>query len=154
MPNYTAADIKQLRQDSGAGMLDCKKALEASDGDMTKAKAWVQEKGLAKAEKKADRETKEGYIASYVHMTGKVAALVEILCETDFVALNEEFQTMAKNVAMQVASMNPENVEELLDQEFIKDPSMKIEGLVKSLSGKIGEKFVVSRFVRYEIGQE
>ena len=154
MPNYTATDIKNLREETGAGMLDCKKALDESDGDMAKAKEWVKARGLAKAEKTADRETKEGYIASYVHMTGKVAALVEILCETDFVARNEEFQKMARDVAMQVASMNPKNVEELLDQEFIKDPSMKVEGLVKSLSGKIGEKFVVNRFSRFEVGEE
>lgn len=154
MANYTAADIKKLREETGAGMLDCKKAFEESNGDMAKAREWVKERGLAKAEKKSDRETKEGYIASYVHMTGKVAALVEILCETDFVARNDEFQAMARDIAMQVASMNPENVEELLTQDFIKDPSMKVEGLVKSLSGKIGEKFVVNRFTRFEVGQE
>lgn len=153
MSNYTAADIKKLREETGAGMLDCKKALEESNGDMDKAKEWVKARGLAKAEKKADRETNEGYIASYVHMTGKIASLVEILCETDFVAMNEEFQAMARDIAMQVASMNPENVEELMKQDFIKDPSMTIEGLLKSLSGKIGEKFVINRFVRYQIGE-
>lgn len=153
MSNYTAADIKKLREETGAGMMDCKKALDAENGDMQKAKAWVAAKGLAKAEKKADRETKEGFIASYVHSNGRVAALVEILCETDFVARNDEFQAMARDIAMQVVSMNPENVEELLAQDFIKDPSMKIEGYLKSISGKIGEKFVLSRFVRYEVGK-
>lgn len=152
MPKYTAADIKKLREDTGAGMLDCKKALEASDGDMDKAKKWVAQKGLARAEKKEGRETKEGYISAYVHANGKTAALVEILCETDFVARNDEFQAMAKGIAMQVVAMNPENVEELLAQDYIKDGSMTVEGLVKSMSGKIGEKFVISRFVRYEVG--
>lgn len=153
MSNYTAADIKKLREETGAGMMDCKKALDAENGDMQKAKEWVAAKGLAKAEKKADRETKEGYIASYVHSNGRVAALVEILCETDFVARNDEFQTMARDIAMQVVSMNPETLEELLAQDFIKDASMKIEGYLKSISGKIGEKFVLSRFVRYEVGK-
>jgi elongation factor Ts len=152
--NFTAADIKALREESGAGMMDCKKALEESAGDMDKAREWIKQRGLAKAEKKADRETKEGYIAVYVHSNNKMAAMVEILCETDYVARNPEFQEMAKNVAMQVVSMNPASLEELLTQDFIKDPSMTMEELVKGLSGKIGEKFVVSRFMRYEVGQD
>ncbi len=154
MANYTAADIKTLREETGAGMMDCKKALDESNGDMDKAREWVRQRGLAKAEKTADRETKEGYIASYVHGNNKMAAMVEILCETDYVARNPEFQEMAKSVAMQVVSMNPISVEELMGQDFIKDPSMTIEQLVKGLSGKIGERFVVSRFVRYEVGGE
>lgn len=153
MSSYTTTDIKQLRELTGAGMMDCKKALDASDGDMEAAKKWVEEKGLARAEKKADRETKEGYIASYVHTNNRVAALVEILCETDFVARNAEFQTMARDVAMQVASMAPESMEDLLAQDFIKDSGQTIEHYVKSISGKIGEKFVISRFVRYEVGK-
>lgn len=153
MANYTAADIKALREETGAGMMDCKKALEESQGDMDKAREWVRQRGLAKAEKKADRETKEGYISAYVHNGGKVAALVEILCETDFVARNPEFQEMAKSVAMQVASMNPASVEELLAQDYIRGEGT-IDELVKGLSGKIGEKFVVNKFVRYEVGEE
>lgn len=152
MSSISMADIKKLREKTGAGVMDAKKALEESKGDMKKAEAWVKEKGMARAEKKSDRETKEGYIASYVHTTGKVAALVEIQCETDFVARNEEFRSMAQNVAMQVASMNPETVEELLAQDFIKDSSQTIDQLVKALSGKIGERFVVSKFVRYQVG--
>ncbi len=154
MPNYSAADIKALREETGAGMMDCKKALDESNGDMEKAREWVRLRGLAKAEKTADRETKEGYIAFYVHSNNKIGALVEILCETDFVARNAEFQEMARNVAMQVVSMGPASVEELLAQDFIKDPSQTIESLVKGLSGKIGERFVVRRFVRYEVGGE
>lgn len=146
-------EIKKLREQTGAGVMDAKKALEESNGDFDKAVAWVKQKGLDRAEKKQDRETKEGYVASYVHITGKIAALVEIMCETDFVARNEEFRAMAQNVAMQVASMSPESVDELLKQEFIKDPSTTIEEMVKGLSGKIGEKFVVSRFVRYQVGE-
>lgn len=152
MANVTAADIKALREETGAGMMECKKALEESDGNMDKAREWIKQRGLAKAEKKADRETKEGYIAVYIHNTNKVAAMVEILCETDFVARNPEFQEMARNVAMQVVSMSPETVEELLAQDYIRGGGT-IEELVKGLSGKIGEKFVVSRFVRYAVGE-
>ncbi len=152
MTNFSAADVKNLREETGAGMMDCKKALEESQGEMDKAREWIKQRGLAKAEKKADRETKEGYIASYVHNNNKVAAMVEILCETDFVARNPEFQDMAKNVAMQVVSMNPSSVEELLAQEYVRGTGT-IEELVKGLSGKIGEKFVVNRFMRYEVGE-
>lgn len=154
MPNYSATDIKNLREETGAGMMDCKRALDESNGDYNKAKEIVFQRGLAKAEKKSDRETKVGYIASYVHTNHSVGALVEILCETDFVARNDEFQTMAKEVAMQVTAMNPESLEDLLKQDSLKNPSITVEEVVKSLSGKIGEKFVISRFVRYEVGQD
>ena len=152
--SYAVTDVKKLREESGAGMLDCKKALEEAKGSYNKAVEIVRKKGLARAEKKSDRETKEGYIASYVHMNNKVAALVEILCETDFVAKNDEFQKMAKDVAMHVVAMNPESVEALLKDDFVKDPSKTIEELVKGVSGKIGERFVINKFVRYEIGQK
>ncbi len=153
MAKYTIDDVKKLREESGAGMMDCKKALEAAEGNYKKAMEIVREKGMARAEKKADRDAGEGYVASYVHATHKTAAMVEVLCETDFVARNEEFQQMAKDVAMQVVAMNPETVDELLTQEFIKNPSVTIEEMVKAVSGKIGEKFVINRFVRYEVGK-
>ena len=108
--------------------------------------------GAAKAAKKADRATAEGKIFTYAH-GDKLAVVVEILCETDFVARNPEFQNMAKEVAMQVTAMKPASVDELLTQEYLRDPSLTIDQLVKQLSGKIGEKFVVNRFVRYEIGE-
>lgn len=151
--SFTAADVKKLREETGAGMMDCKKALDETQGDYEAAKEIVRQRGLAKAEKKADRETGEGYIASYVHANGKTAALVEVLCETDFVGRNPEFQTMARDIAMQVVAMSPADVAELLAQEFIKDPAQTVEEVVKSLSGKIGEKFVVNRFVRYAVGE-
>jgi len=153
MATYTIKEIKQLREETGAGMMDCKKALEEAGGNYAKAKEIVRQKGLARAEKKADRVAAEGYIASYVHANNQVAALVEILCETDFVARNSDFQTMAKDVAMQVVAMNPADVAELLAQDFIKNPSITVEDIVKETSGKIGAKFVVSRFVRYEVGE-
>lgn len=148
----TAQDIKKLREATGARIMDCKKALEEAKGDFKKAEAFVEAKGLARAEKNQDRETKCGFIANYVHGTGTTAALVELVCETDFVAKNQEFRDLARDMAMQVVAMSPESVEALMDQEFIKDPSKTIGTLLKGLSGKIGEKMLVTRFVRYEIG--
>lgn len=153
MANYSIKDVQKLRQETGARVLDAKKALEEAAGDFGKAKKIVAEKGLAIAEKKANRAVSQGYVASYTHATGKIGVLVEVLCETDFVAKNEEFQTMVRDLAMQVAAMNPENVEELLEQDFIKDPTKTVEKVVKSLSGKIGEKMVLNRFSRFEVGQ-
>ena len=128
--------------------------IKNNKGNFEAAKEVVRKKGLDRADKKADRETKEGYIASYVHSNNKVAVLVEILCETDFVARNEEFQRMAKDVAMHVTAMNSKSVEELLKEPFVKDPSKTIEELVKGISGKTGEKLLVNKLVRFEVGQE
>lgn len=153
MAKITVADIKKLRQETGAGMMDCKKALTAAKGDFAKAQDILREKSLIKADKKSDRETKEGYLASYVHADNKTAALVEILCETDFVARNEKLQEVAKNVAMQVVAMNPADVKELLAQDYIRDGKVTIEDLIKQTSGLLGEKLVVNRFTRYEIGE-
>jgi elongation factor Ts len=135
----SAQDIKKLREETGAGVMDVKRALEEADGKLDQARELIRERGLAKAAKKSDRETKEGFVGSYVHTTGKVAAMVSLLCETDFVARNEEFQQLAREIAMQVASMRPENAEELLDQEYIRDPKLKVGDLIKTLSGKVGE---------------
>ncbi|MBQ6436587.1 translation elongation factor Ts [bacterium] len=149
----SASDIKKIREETGAGMLDCKKALEAADGDWDKALAWLKEKGLANAAKKADRATNEGYVASYVHTTGKIGALAELLCETDFVARNEEFRSLAGEIAMQVAAMAPENVAELLEQELVKREGVTVEEAIKQLSGKIGENMSLGRFTRLMIGE-
>lgn len=147
-----SATIKKLREETGAGIIDCKKALTEVGGDFKKAVALVQERGLARAEKKSDRETKQGAVFSYVHNGGKVASLIELLCETDFVARNSEFQELGKNIAMQVAAMNPSTTEELLDQEYIRESGVTIGFLVKQLTGKIGEKIMVNRIVRFEVG--
>lgn len=134
--------------------MDAKKALEEAGGDYAKALKLVEEKGLARAEKTSDRETKAGFVASYVHNNGQVASLVEMVCETDFVAQNSEFRELANEIAMQVASMAPADVKELLAQEYIRDGSTTIEKLIKALSGKIGERMEVTRFVRFKIGEE
>jgi elongation factor Ts len=154
MAKISASDVKKLRDLTGARVLDCKNALEEAKGDFKKAETIVAKKGLARAEKNQDRETAAGMIAQYVHTNGKVAALIELRCDTDFVAQNVEFKQLGKDIAMQIVAMNPEDVEELLSQEFIKDASTTIEQLVKALSGKIGEKMVISRFTRFELGQE
>jgi elongation factor Ts len=107
MAQISASAVKDLRDMTSAGMMDCKRALEACGGDCEKAVAWLREKGLSKAAKKAGRDTSEGFIGSYIHSNGKIAVLVEVKCETDFVARGEKFQEFAKNVAMQVAAANP-----------------------------------------------
>jgi len=107
MSAISAATVKALRDKTGAGMMDCKKALSECAGDEEKAVAWLREKGLAKAQKRADRATSEGVIGHYIHSTGKLGVLVEIKCETDFVARSDRFQEFAKNVAMQIAAANP-----------------------------------------------
>lgn len=154
MSKISMADVKKLREATGARILDCKKALDEAVGDFDQAKKIVAAKGLARAEKKQDRETSAGLITTYSHVTGKVGAMIELQCETDFVAQNEEFKTLARDIAMQVVAMNPKNVQELLAQEFIKDSAVIIEKLIKSLSGKIGEKMTLKRFQRFELGEE
>ncbi len=148
-----ASEVKQLREITGAGMMDCKKALEEAGGAMDEAIKLVKERGLAKAEKKADRLTNQGYVGSYVHSNGLIGALVELQCETDFVARNDEFKKLASEIAMQVAAMAPENEVELLKQEMIKNNEVTVEEAIKLLSGKIGEKIVLGRFMRMMIGE-
>lgn len=148
----TIDQIKKLRDETGAAVMDCRQALEESGGDLKKAMVWIEKRGREKAEKKAGRETSEGLIEAYIHTTGKVGAIVEITCETDFVARNAEFKNLAHEVAMQVASMNPENVEELLKQDYIRDNSKTVGQLIKELIGKLGENIILKKFERFEIG--
>jgi len=152
--SFTASDIKKLRAETGAGVVDCKQALTEAEGDYSQAKEIVMARGLARAEKKASRQAREGVIASYVHANSKVASMVELLCETDFVARNGEFCALAHDLAMQVTAMNPESLSDLLAQDFIKNPSASVENTIKQLSGKIGEKISLVRFVRYQLGVE
>lgn len=147
-------EIKKLRDKTGAGVMDVKKALAEAKGDVKKAEEIIKEKGLARAKKKADREVGSGLVYAYLHQTGKIGAMVEVACETDFVASNEEFKKMTKEIAMQVASMNPKDVEELMKQDYFRDGSKKIEEVVKELIGKIGENMKVVRFTRYELGEK
>ena len=199
MPAFTAKEVKTLREQTGAGMMDCKKALTEANGDMEKAMTWLREKGIADAEKRQHRTAVEGAVASYVHMGGKIGVLVEVNCETDFVARGEEFQNLCRDLCLQVCSTaphyvsqdeipesvvekerevfkarardmgKPENIlpkiaegmlgkwyEEvcLLQQKFVKDPDTTVEELVKEFSGKVGEKIVVRRFARFQLGED
>ncbi len=145
--------IKELRELTGAGVMDAKKALEETAGDVTKAVEIIRAKGLAKAEGKADREVRSGKVYCYTHGGGTAAAMVEVACETDFVASNEEFVNLCKEIAMQIVSMRPETVEELLAMPYVRDGSKTIEQLVKELVGKTGENIRVVRFARFKLGE-
>jgi len=187
--------VKELRAKTGAGILDCKKALDECEGDIAKSVEFLRKKGLAEVEKRSGRQASEGLIGHYVHLNGKIGVLVEVNCETDFVARNDEFKAFVKDVCMQVAATDPisvrredvppEVVEQekriyaeqfknkppqvvekivngkldkffeercLLEQKFIKDDSVTIGDLLKSLSAKVGEKMEIRRFVRFEVG--
>ncbi|HVZ11914.1 MAG TPA: translation elongation factor Ts [Patescibacteria group bacterium] len=144
--------IKELRDKTSAGVSDVRAALEEADGDIKAAEKILKEKGIANAAKKADRETGEGLVESYVHQ-GRVGAMVEVLCETDFVARTDEFKTLAHEIAMQVASMNPKDTAALLKQEYIRDPQKTIGDLVKESIAKVGENITVGRITRFELGK-
>ncbi len=142
--------IIELREETGAGVMDCKAALEESNGDMDKAREIIIKKGAAKAEKKSERETGSGVIDTYIH-NGRIGVMLELRCETDFVAKNDEFKELAHELAMQVASMGPDSVDELLEGNYIKDDSITIKDLINKTVGKIGENINVERFCRYEL---
>ncbi|MDO8472579.1 MAG: elongation factor Ts [Dehalococcoidia bacterium] len=165
--SITAEAVKELRQRTGAGFRDCKTTLEHCAGDLDKACEELKSKGLAIAQKKAERVTTQGVIETYVHNGRMVAAMVELNCETDFVARTDQFLKLAHDVAMQVAAMSPcyvspQDIPEgtevdmasacLLQQMFIKDPSKTIETLVKETIASVGENIRIRRFVRYEVG--
>lgn len=145
--------IKQLREKTGMGVMDIRKALEKAKGNEKKAVRLLNKWGIQKSEKKLERETKTGIISSYIHGDGKIGVLVELLCETDFVARTDEFKKLAHELCLQVSSMNPKDVNSLLQQEYIRDPSLTIENLIKQLIGKLGENISVSRFTRFKLGE-
>ena len=151
MSKVNLEKLKKLRNDTQASVADVRRALEESEGDYDKALSWLKKRGAQIAEKKAQREVGQGLIESYIHQNGKVGALVVILCETDFVARTDEFKNLAHEVAMQVAAMSPKDVSTLLSQEYIRDGSITIEGLIKQTIGKLGENIVVREFKRFEL---
>src|SRR3989344_8522804 len=142
--------VQKLRELTSAGVMECKKALEEAGGDFDKAKAIIHERGLVKAEKKGERVTGAGLLHSYIH-NERVGVLLELRCETDFVARNDSFKELAHNLAMHIAAMNPSGAEELMVQNYVKDESVDIEGLIKSTIAKVGENIKVEKFCRYEI---
>lgn len=174
----TANQVKELREKSGAGIMECKRALEQVDGDITKAIDLLKQQGLAKADKKTGRAASQGLIEPYIHGAGRIGSIVEVNCETDFVARTPEFRELAHDLAMQVAATSPsyvaieeipadawESLEQehggrdkaaavvvLLEQPFIKDAKLTIRDLVRERIGKLGENIVVRRFARFEVG--
>lgn len=165
----TTEMIKALREETGAGVMDAKRALDASGGDTAKAKAILREQGMAAAAKRSDRGTSEGIIESYIHSAGRIGVLVEVNCETDFVAKTDDFKTLVRSIAMQIAAMSPALISKddpdrdkhegsdeevcLLSQPFIRDSSRTIEGLVQDAVAKTGENIRVRRFSRFELGR-
>jgi len=150
MANITAALVKELRERTSAGMMDCKKALMENDGDMDKAIDWLREKGLAQAAKKAGRIAAEGAVVQYITECGKVGAVVEVNCETDFVANTDNFKNFANSVAKHVALANPADLEALNGQKFVDDETKTIEDMISDATVAIGEKISIRRFARYE----
>ncbi len=190
--------VKELREKTGAGILDCQKALTENGDDIEKAIDYLRQKGLAAAAKKAGRETNQGLIHSYIHMGGKIGVLIEVNCETDFVARNEEFKAFVNDLALQIAAANPSYVKRddipadlverekaifegqakelgkpaaalpkivegklekfyqencLLEQSFIKDPTVTVKNLVAQKISKIGENMNIRRFTRFQLGE-
>lgn len=148
--------IKELREETGLSFAQIKKALDEANGDKEKAREILSQYSALQAEKKGDREVAAGAIAAYVHSTGTTGVLLELACETDFVARNEEFVSLAKDLAMHVCAMAPSTIEgedesALLKQAFIKDPSMTVEGRIQGAIQKFGENIKVSQFTRYSI---
>lgn len=162
MDNISAGAVKDLREKTGAGIMDCKKALQDAGGNMDKAVELLRQKGLATSSKVAGREAKQGLVESYIHTGGRIGALVEVNCETDFVARTEEFRKLAREIAMQVASMNPTTVgtmegegdepDALLNQEYIRDSRRTIRDLIKETIAQVRENIQVSRMIRFEVG--
>ena len=159
--------IKNLRAQSGAGIMDCRSVLLQTEGNIDKALEILKEKGLAKAQKKAGRATSQGLVDAYIHTAGRIGAMIEINCETDFVARTDEFKEMAHCLAMQVAALDPqyisaEDVPEgsdvvpeeacLLLQQYIKDPTKTVKDVITETIAKVGENITIGRFIRYELG--
>jgi len=160
--------IKALREETGAGIMDCKRALEESKGDLDQAREILRRQGIASAAKRATRTTDEGLVDAYVHSGSRVGAIVELNCETDFVARTPDFRSLAHDIAMQVAAMSPRYIDVadipdgeerdpqevcLLQQPFIKDTSMSVSDKVSEAVGKLGENVRIKRFTRFSLGE-
>lgn len=153
MAKITTNQIRKLREETGAPVMRVKKVLEKVRGDEKKAEKILKKEGFEKASKREGRETSQGLVETYVHHSGKVASVVEILCETDFVARNKLFKNLAHDLALQVASMDPKDIKELERQDFIKDSGKRVSDLVREVIAKTGENIRIGRFSRLEIGK-
>lgn len=151
MPQLDFEKLKTLRADTGVSFSVCKKALEEAENDIEKAKKLMQKWGVEQASKKESRQTSQGAVFSYIHHNKKIGCIVELLCETDFVANNADFQNLGADIALHIAFANPENIEELQKSQFVKDESKTIDGLIKEHILKIGENIQIGRFTRYSI---
>ena len=146
----TATQVKELREKTGAGMMDCKKVLTETEGDMEKAMELLRERGIAKAAKKSDRIASEGIVVAYLSDDSKIGSLVEVNAETDFVAKNDEFRTFVLDIAEQIVKENPKDVEVLLEQKFIKEPTKTVTEVLTDKIATIGENMSIRRFIRFE----
>ena len=146
-----ADQIKKLREETGASVIECKKALDSLDGDFEKSLQILQKKVSQSLKKKADRKTEVGIVESYIHNSGKIGVLLELVCETDFVARNDGFKELTHNLAMHIAAMNPKDEKELFNQLYIKNTNQTIKDLIGENISKLGENIQVKRFIRYEI---
>ncbi len=147
----SAETVKQLREKTGASMMDCKKALEDAKGDESKALELLKEKDKLTAMKKSERTANQGLIEAYIHANGKIGVLLEIKCETDFVAKNSEFKELAHDIAMHIAGMDSKDIEILMSEPFIKNPSITIKDLIEAKIGKLGENIKIGKFIRFEL---
>jgi len=146
-----AQQVKQLRDKTGASMMECKKALVSAKGDEKKALKILQEKGRATAMKKSERKAKQGIIEAYIHSNKKMGVLLELKCETDFVARNEEFQELAHDLAMHIAGMNSKDEKSMLEEPFVKNEEITVKDLINEKITKLGENIKIGRFVRFEL---
>jgi len=161
----SATSVKELREKTGAGVMECKKALQEANGDLDRAVEVLRERGALQLQKKLAREANQGIIDTYIHAGGRIGAMVELNCETDFVARTEDFRKLAHDIAMQIAAMSPRYIRAdevqdgegeaehvLLTQPFIRDSKRTIEQLIHEAVGKLGENIQIRRFVRFEVG--
>jgi len=143
--------VKKLREKTGFSVIECKKALEGTGGDEAAAEEVLQKRGAEIAEKKSERQTKSGLISSYIHSNQKIGVLLQLDCETDFVAKNESFKELSHNICLHLAAVGAQNNEELLSQPFVMNPEKTIQDLINETVGRLGENIKLNRFVRFDL---
>ena len=153
MTKVNADQVKKLRGETGTGVMDARRALIEADGDFEEAKKILKVKGAEAVEKRVERTTSQGLIETYTHTGGKVGSMIHLACETDFVAKTDEFKKLALEIAMQVAAMNPENTDELLKQEYIRDSGKSVKELVAETVSKTGENIQIKKIARFALGE-
>lgn len=147
----SAEAVKKLREKTGASMMECKKALEEADGNESTAEEVLRKRGGEIAEKKSERQTKTGAIDAYIHANQKIGVLLQLDCESDFVARNENFKSLSHDLCLHIAALNPASNEDLLVQPFIKDPAKTVQDLINETISKLGENIKLNKFTRFEL---